>query len=240
MVMICGNPGSGKSSYSNALGEFLSSRRDPSTGMITLPGYRVISFDSCKDYIAKRKDAVYNSKSHGWEARWEFQSRIMQSLAQGYGLVLDDTFKERAQRKSVYSTAKDFGLDLLLLELTCDFPESIRRIQGDSSRFKGSSVSGFCPTRDPAVVREISKQWKPINEYDYDNGKRHRYFTSVVHHVRFNTETAAFNYHYNKKSVSDQFNEFVDDVRFCLRETFERWHQSSPEDTLPVPMISEE
>ncbi len=230
--MLCGLPGTGKTTYANALGEFLSTRKNLELGMTDFPGYKVISLDSVKDHVAKEKDAVYN-RSHAHEVKWEFIREIYLALSAGYGVVLDDTFKERSSRRAMYSLAKNSSLEVLLLELVCPQAESLRRIHSDESRKRGSSSIGFCPTRDPHVVRGIASRWEKIRDYDYNNGKKHAYYSNVVYHSRFDSEQGKFEYNYKKSRAGEQFNGFVDDVRVCLSDVYSKWHKPSPEDTIP-------
>jgi len=129
LVVVCGRSGTGKSTIARALRE--------------RTGFAVINSDRVRKKIAGLAPDVHARAAYGegiysarsTHATYETMLHEAESaLTAGRGAILDATYRDRAERRSVLELARRSGTILLLVECRADKDEVLRRLSERESR----------------------------------------------------------------------------------------------------------
>lgn len=110
VVSLIGIPGSGKSTFSTLLQEFIPALhlRSDVIGLARLP--KGLDYDYYKAYVIQEALARYY-------------------LTQGYSVIMDDNNRTRYNREQVYRLAQSYGTQNILFRLTLPFDLAVMRTQ---------------------------------------------------------------------------------------------------------------
>jgi predicted kinase len=153
LIIVCGLPGSGKSTLSALLAEKL-----PAVHLNSDP-IRKRMFEK-PDYTEEEKRKVYA----------EMRRQAEELLKEGKNVILDATFYRKEYRGMMAGIAEEAGAKVFLIKCTLSEEEIRRRLE---ERKKGESVSDA----DYEVYRGLKGQFEPIEgaclevDCSVDNGK---------------------------------------------------------------------
>lgn len=129
LIVVCGRSGTGKSTIARMLRE--------------RSGFAVINSDGVRKKIAGVAADVHAHAAYGegiysaraTRATYDTMLREAEStLTAGRGAILDATYKDRTERRSVLELARRIGITLLFVECRADKDEVLRRLKERESR----------------------------------------------------------------------------------------------------------
>lgn len=138
LVLVCGLPGSGKSTVAKAVNERLSGE------LLRTDEIRKAIFDK-PEYTEEEKEFVYVQAEKLVEI-W---------LMRGKNVIMDGTFYRNALRKRFIGIAKRLKVPVKIIECVCSEKAVEKRV---GCRARDPSDADFC------VYRKVKSQWEPIKE----------------------------------------------------------------------------
>lgn len=160
LIIICGLPGTGKTTSAKKLSENLS-------GYVLVDQNEVRRQHGMKR-MPKTQDAVLR----------DIDRRLAENLRKGKGVIFESGNRYSWRRHQMYGVASCCGKRVITLEIVCSEALAKKRIR---SRFGGDGLISD-PT-DTAVYDRIKKLWDDVIIDFKDPGEDH------VSYVQFNTES---------------------------------------------------
>jgi hypothetical protein len=138
LVLVCGLPGSGKSTVAAAVNERLSGE------LLRTDEIRKALFDK-PDYTKEEKEFVYD----------QIEKLVEIWLMRGKSVVIDGTFYRKALRKRFIDISKGLKVPIKIVECVCGENVVEKRM---GCRRGDPSDADFC------VYKKVKSQWEPIKE----------------------------------------------------------------------------
>ena len=184
IIMVAGLPGTGKSDVCEKLEE-------------RLTGYDLYSLLGVrrdlghKRYRPSQREVVFHV----------FYSRTRWSLQNRRGVILDNPYASRSQRKLAYDISSDYGVDVLIIECYCS--EKLAKKRMRSRLKKGDLIS---EPRNPKPYYKLAKRWQDIK-------KDLQEFPRVpLSYIRYNTENNSL----EEVRVSPSMQQLVGNIKQIL------------------------
>lgn len=144
LVLVCGLPGTGKSTVAERVAELLSAR------LLRTDVVRKELFPE-PTYAAEESAAVYD----------ELFGRARETLAGGDHVVLDATFRRRELRERAAELADDTGVEFRLVRVDCAEPVVRERIRKRQTEEDDESDADF------AIYTQLKAEFEPIRGDDH-------------------------------------------------------------------------
>ncbi len=141
IIMLAGLPGTGKSTIASKLEDILDYDMHSVFSVRRDLGH--------KRYNPSKSPLVYI----------ELYRRVLYSLDNKKGVILDAVFAFQQGRKIVYDIALLYAIDVLIIECLCSEKEAKKRI---ISRPKNDGL--FVEPRNPKTYDKIAKLWENLND----------------------------------------------------------------------------
>lgn len=143
LIVMCGLPGSGKTTLARALAERL--------------GLELLRTDELRQQLQGRERQIAGRYQAG--ARAEVYGELLhqagQRLERGESLVLDGTFSRAALREAALNVGRDFAADTVLVHCACPRDVALERIAARLQR-PGADAS----EAQPAVYDQLLAEWE--------------------------------------------------------------------------------
>lgn len=140
LIMVCGLPGSGKSTASRKIAE--------------RTGSYAFNTDIVRKQLLGKPEYTEEEKERVYSALLETAEKFLRN---GKGVVLDGTFYREDLRRKAMDVAERTGSEFHMVEVVCDDETARKRME---KRKKKGSVSDA----DFGVYLKLKKQFEPIRE----------------------------------------------------------------------------
>jgi len=144
LVLVCGLPGTGKSTVAERIAELLSA------GLLRTDVVRKELFPE-PTYAAAESEAVYD----------ELFERARDRLVAGEHVVLDATFRRRERRDRAAAVAAETDTELRLVRVTCEESVVRERIRQRQRHEDDESDADF------SVYNQLKEEFEPIERDDH-------------------------------------------------------------------------
>ena len=141
IIMLAGLPGTGKSTIASKLEDML--------------GYDVHSASSVRRDLGHKRYSISKSPL----VYIELYKRVLHSLDNNKGVILDSVFASRQGRKIIYDIALLYTMNLLIIECLCSEKVAKKRI---ISKPKNDGL--FVDSRSPKIYDKIANVWENLND----------------------------------------------------------------------------
>lgn len=159
IIMVCGLPGTGKTSST----EYLEQKLEGYDRYGTNETRRALGF---KRYSWRQTPVVFG----------RMYNSTYYSLSYGRGVILEANYKHPLSRQNVYNIADSFRREVIIIQFVCSEKESKRRM-----RHRKKNDGLVTSPRDTRVYDRVKSQW-----HDTTQDLKHNPHVSLI---RYNTET---------------------------------------------------
>jgi uncharacterized protein len=153
LVVICGRSGTGKSTLARVVRE--------------RSGFVAINSDRVRKRLAGLSPEAHAHEAYGQgiysetSTRATYQTMLAEAereLSRSCGVILDATYKDRAERRNVLELARRLAVPLLFVECRVDEAEVLRRLRARASQ------PGQVSDADAAIYHAQNAEFMPLSE----------------------------------------------------------------------------